>query len=157
AFLPLASSLALKDGITAQLVGGGTAAVSAAGGGLLTSSALKGVALKPLVGAVVTMLGAAGTLGVTHKSRPVRHRPALAPPALVAQQAMPRGGVLATGLALGQRHVVPIRDSSTAAHRRAASVGGNGAGGGRHGHGTGGLDARTRAAHGRARGTRPKT
>src|SRR5437588_1763899 len=41
AFLPLASSLALKDGITAQLVGGGTAAVSAAGGGLLTSSALK--------------------------------------------------------------------------------------------------------------------
>ncbi len=63
--LPVAPTLALKEGVLAATVGTG-ATVGIAGGSLVFTSALKSGALKTVVGAVLAGVGTAGTIVATH-------------------------------------------------------------------------------------------
>jgi RNA polymerase sigma factor (sigma-70 family) len=73
AVLPVSCSFAFKDAIGAQLSTGPVAAFGAASGGFLASGTLKGLALKPLLGATMAVLGLAGAVGhgapSTHRHR----------------------------------------------------------------------------------------
>jgi hypothetical protein len=81
AVLPVSCSFALKDAIAAQLSTGPVAGFGTASGGFLASGALKGLALKPLLGATMAALGLAGAVG--HGPAPAHgHRAARATPAI---------------------------------------------------------------------------
>ena len=59
--LPVAPTIALKEGVIGIALGG-TAGVGAAGGGLLAGSALKGFTVKGLIAAALAGVGTAGTI-----------------------------------------------------------------------------------------------
>ncbi len=59
--LPVAPTIALKEGVIGIALGG-TAGVGAAGGGLLAGSALKGFTVKGLIAALLAGAGTAGTI-----------------------------------------------------------------------------------------------
>lgn len=59
--LPVAPTIALKEGVIGIALGG-TAGVGAAGGGLLAGSALKGFTVKGLIAAALAGIGTAGTI-----------------------------------------------------------------------------------------------
>jgi len=89
--LPVAPTVALKEGVLATTVGS-TATVGIAGGGLFVSSALKSGALKVIIGAVVAGMGTAGTIVATHglhllaPAAPAAQSAAVAPSAAGAGQ-----------------------------------------------------------------------
>jgi RNA polymerase sigma factor (sigma-70 family) len=74
--LPVAPTIALKEGVIGAVVGG-SAAAGVAGGGVLAGMALKGSAIKGVVAAALGALGTAGTLvavgtlapAISHSSR----------------------------------------------------------------------------------------
>ena len=63
--LPVAPTIALKEGVLAGTIGGGAAA-GVAGGGFVASTALKSGLVKVVVGAIVAGAGTAGTIVATH-------------------------------------------------------------------------------------------
>lgn len=65
AIIPVATPAALREAVLGATSGGG-AATGLAGGGWLASSALKGFALKALVGGTLALLGTAGALLAIH-------------------------------------------------------------------------------------------
>ena len=73
AILPVAPSLALKDAVMAGISGTGSTTGIVAGGGLLASSALKGVAAKALIGGLLALVGIGGTIVAVHAAGARRH------------------------------------------------------------------------------------
>src|SRR5262249_5364001 len=97
--LPVAPTLALKEGVLAATVGGGA---GAAGTGLIAAgTAVKGVGLKSIAAAVLATAGAAGTV-VAIDTTPANHlkaAPAIAHPAapqVTAHTAAAPTGAVAT-------------------------------------------------------------
>src|SRR5205823_12869306 len=64
--LPVAPTIALKEGVLGASIGGGTS-VGIAGGSLVLSSALKSGLAKVVVGAVLAGVGTAGTIVATRR------------------------------------------------------------------------------------------
>lgn len=66
AILPVAAPAALKESVLGSTIGGGTSTAGALSGGLLVSSAFKGLALKVIAGVLIAVLGTAATIGLVH-------------------------------------------------------------------------------------------
>ena len=107
--LPVGPSIALKELALTGTVAGGAAAGTVAGGSLVASSALKGGALKFVMGAVAAGIGTAGTIAVTSSVHLTGNGPA-----------RPHHHLVAARPTKAKRHV--SRHAHATQHRRGSST-----------------------------------